>query len=214
MAVMEQATTRTAHERIYHRPQVTENGQRAEADRLDAAAMTRVAAGDTDALRALYDRYGRMAYAIAYRIVGESQLAEECVQDVFVQVWKNAGRYDPARALLSTWLCAIARNRALDAVRSRQRRPLPFAEVEPDGSAPDAADIVVAADDAVRVAEAMAELPPAQLEVLQLAHFDGLSHAEIAERLQLPLGTVKGRMRLALDRMRNLARDLAPEAAL
>jgi RNA polymerase sigma-70 factor (ECF subfamily) len=195
----------------YDRNEVISHRPRADADDPDAATVARLVAGDGEALSALYDRYGRLTYAIAYRIVGEPELAEECVQDVFVALWRNASRYDPARALVSTWLCGIARNKALDAVRRRQRRPVPTEGVELEGTASDSADLAVAAADAVRVAEAMAALPPAQFEVLQLAHFEGLTQAEIAERLGLPLGTVKGRMRLALERMRTLARDLAPE---
>ena len=179
----------------------------------DAAQLAAVANGSSEAFRAVYDRYGRMVHAIAFRILQDSQLAEECVQDVFVEVWRHAKRYDPARARPSTWLCAIARNRALDAVRSRGRRPVPQADIELSGSAPDSVDVLAAADEAVHVAEAMATLQPAQLEVLQLAYFDGLSHSEIAARLALPLGTVKSRLRLALDRLRPLAEDLELEVA-
>ena len=179
----------------------------------DAAKLAAVASGSTEAFRSVYDRYGRMVYSIAFRILQDSQLAEECVQDVFVEVWRHAKRYDPVRGQPSTWLCAIARNRALDAVRSRSRRPVPQADIELSGSSPDTADILAAADEAVHVAEAMATLQPAQLEVLQLAYFDGLSHSEIAARLTLPLGTVKSRLRLALDRLRPLAEDLELEVA-
>jgi RNA polymerase sigma-70 factor (ECF subfamily) len=179
----------------------------------DAALVTAVAEGDVEAFRALYDRYGRMVQAIAYRVVNDKQLAEECVQDVFVELWRSARRFDPARARPSTWLCAIARNRALDAVRSRGRRPVPQADVEPAGNAADTVELVAAADEAVHVAEVMATLNPAQLEVVQLAYFDGLSHGEIAKKLGVPLGTVKSRLRLALDRLRPLAEQLDLEAA-
>lgn len=189
----------------------------AEADdraaRQDAAQLAEVASGSTEAFRAVYDRYGRMVYSIAFRILQDSQLAEECVQDVFVEVWRHAKRYDATRARPSTWICAIARNRALDAVRSRGRRPVPQADVELSGTSPDSVDVLAAADEAVHVAEAMATLQPAQLEVLQLAYFDGLSHSEIAARLALPLGTVKSRLRLALDRLRPLAEALELEVA-
>lgn len=179
-----------------------------EAAALDAALVRAVADGDREAFRALYDRYGRMVLAIAFRVVNDKHLAEECVQDVFVELWRHARRFDPSRARASTWLYAIARNRALDAVRSRGRRPVPQAEVEPTGSSADTVELVAAADEAVHVAEVMATLNPAQLEVVQLAYFDGLSHGEIATRLGLPLGTVKSRLRLALDRLRPLAEQL------
>lgn len=184
-----------------------------DASRRDAAQLAAVAGGSNEAFRVVYERYGRMVYAIAYRILQDSQLAEECVQDVFVEVWRHAKRYDATRARPSTWLCAIARNRALDAVRSRGRRPVPQADIELSGSSPDTVDLLAAADEAVQVAEAMATLQPAQLEVLQLAYFDGLSHSEIAAKLALPLGTVKSRLRLALDRLRPLAEDLELEVA-
>lgn len=178
----------------------------------DVATLTRMAAGDQQALGTLYDRYGRMVYAIALRITGDVQSAEECTQDAFLAAWRTAASFDPSRARPSTWICAIARNRALDAARAQTRRPTPQDAVEPNGFEPDTADLVQAADEAVRVAEAMAKLPPAQLEVLQLAYFDELSQTQISERLRVPLGTVKSRMRLAVDRLRSVAADLGLEA--
>jgi RNA polymerase sigma-70 factor (ECF subfamily) len=171
----------------------------------DALAVERIAAGDTDALRELYERYGRLVFGMSYRLTGDQQLSEECTQDVFVRLWRRASEYDPERAKVTTWLFVITRNRAIELGRARSRRPEPQAEVDVPGESPDPADLVGAADDAQRVAEAMAELPAPQLEVLQLAYFDGLTHVEIAERLGLPLGTVKGRTRLALERLRHLA---------
>ena len=178
----------------------------------DVKTLERMAAGDQQALGTLYDRYGRMVYAIALRITGDAQSAEECTQDAFLAAWRTAASFDPERARPSTWICAIARNRALDAARAQARRPTPHEDVQPHGHEPDTADLVQAADEAVRVAEAMAKLPPAQLEVLQLAYFDELSQTQISERLRLPLGTVKSRMRLAVDRLRSVASDLGLEA--
>lgn len=183
----------------------------------DVATIAAIVNGDERALRALYERYGRMIYSVSYRVTTDAHLAEECTQDVFVRVWRRARDYEPSRASVSTWLFAIARNRAIELWRSRARR---LAHLETrtaedlgtearivDESAPDPSEFIAAADEAVRVAKALAELPPEQLETLQLAYFEGLSHAEIAERLQLPLGTVKGRVRLALDRLRGLAQE-------
>lgn len=178
----------------------------------DIVTVQRMAAGDQQALGVLYDRYGRMVYSIALRITGDAQAAEECTQDAFLAAWRTAAAFDSARARPSTWICAIARNRALDAARAQARRPTPHDAVEPTGHEPDTADLVQKADDAVRVAEAMAKLPPAQLQVLQLAYFDELSQTQIAEQLGLPLGTVKSRMRLATDRLRAVAADLGLEA--
>lgn len=180
-------------------------------ERNDAELVQLVAADDTDALRVLYERYGSIVFGMAQRLLGDRQLAEECTQDVFVALWRNAAKYEPGRAMVSTWLIGIARNRAIDLVRRRAARPAdPYGEIWQGDESPDSADLVVATDRAQRVAAAVAELPAPQREALTLAYFEGLSHSEIAERLHVPLGTVKGRIRLALDRLR----ELAPEFAL
>jgi RNA polymerase sigma-70 factor (ECF subfamily) len=176
----------------------------------DALLVRRVDEGDTEALRTLYDRYGGIVFGMTYRLLGDRQLAEECTQDVFVSVWRTARAYEPERARVSTWLLAIARNRAIDATRRRAARPVdPHEDVWTTDQTPDTAELVASADEASRVAAAMAELPEAQREALSLAYFDGLSHTEIANRLDVPVGTVKGRIRLALDRLRVLAPDYA-----
>jgi RNA polymerase sigma-70 factor (ECF subfamily) len=170
----------------------------------DAAAVARVADGDYEALRDLYRRYGRIVYGLTYRLTKDAQLAEEATQDTFSTLWRRAGSYDPDRAKVTTWLFVIARNRAIELVRSRTRVPEPHESVEVAGEADDPADLLLLADDAERIALAMAELTESQLQVIRLAYFDGLSHSEIAERLDLPLGTVKSRIRLGLDRLRAL----------
>jgi RNA polymerase sigma-70 factor (ECF subfamily) len=182
---------------------------------LDAHLVTRVGEGDADALRQLYERYGRLVYAFAHRFTSDPTLSEEATQDTFVTLWRKAATYDPTRAKLSTWLFVVARNRAIELGRQKARRPELRDELEPAGSAPDPSDLVGASDQSQRIAEAMADLPDEQLEVLRLSFFDGLSHSEIAEVIGIPLGTVKGRMRLALDRMRTLVEthDLDPDRA-
>lgn len=176
----------------------------------DAHLVRRLHQGDTEALRALYERYGGIVFGMTYRVLGDRQAAEECTQDVFVAVWRTAGSYEPARARVSTWLLTIAHNRAIDATRRRAARPVdPYEDVRITEQAPDTADLVSRADEAIRLGAALAELPDAQREALTLAYFDGLSHTEIAERLDLPVGTVKGRIRLALDRLRAIAPDHA-----
>jgi RNA polymerase sigma-70 factor (ECF subfamily) len=172
----------------------------------DADAMERLAAGDADALRYLFERHASLVHGLAYRILDDVQLAEECVQDVFVTVWRRAGTYDRERGRVTTWLFTITRNRAIELVRRRSTRPVPVDAQErivDESTSP--VDVAGARERAQRTAQAMAELPPDQLEALQLAYFAGLSHTEIAERLSVPLGTVKSRIRLALDRMRSLA---------
>ena len=180
-------------------------------ERDDAELVRAVGAGDREALRELYERFGGILFGTALRVLGDRQAAEECTQDVFVAVWKRASTYDPGRASVSTWLLTIARNRTVDLVRRRAARPAdPHAEVETGDTAPDTGELVGAAETSHRVAEALAELPLPQREAVVLAYFHGLSHSEIAERLDVPLGTVKGRIRLALDRLR----ELAPRYAL
>jgi len=181
-------------------------------DTVDAGLVRAIADGDSAALESLYARYGTIVFGMAYRLLRDRQAAEECTQDVFVAVWRGAASYDEERSRVTTWLFTIARNRAVDLTRRRAARPVDLhEEVESPEHAPDAADLVAAADSSSRVAEAMAELPDAQREVLTLAYFDGLSHTEIADRLGVPIGTVKGRIRLALDRLRVLAPKYALE---
>jgi RNA polymerase sigma-70 factor, ECF subfamily len=179
----------------------------------DDGLVARVADGDTDALRQLYERHGGIVFGLAYRLVGDRQGAEECTQDVFVALWRGAASYDPARSRVSTWLYAITRNRSLDLIRRRAVRPVELMDSPPSrDQSPDASEIAAASERAERVSAALAELPEPQLEVLKLAYFEGLSHSEIAERLGIPVGTVKSRVRLALERLRALAPKFALEA--
>lgn len=194
---------------------VSAGAQTEDRARVDAQLVTRVGEGDAEALRLLYDRYGRLVYAFAHRFTNDPTLSEEATQDTFVTLWRKAATFDPTRAKLSTWLFVVARNRAIELGRQKARRPELRDELEPAGSAPDPSDLVGEADQSQRLAEAMAALPDEQLEVLRLSFFDGLSHSEIAELIGMPLGTVKGRMRLALERMRGLVDgyDLDPGTA-
>lgn len=186
------------------------------ADRLaDARDARRLAEGDEAALRELYRRYGAIVHGFCLRQLGDRGLAEECTQDVFAALWRQAGDYDARRARLSTWLFAIARNRIVDAARRRASRPGPSSSDEvPDiaSNAPGPDLELERIEAAEQTARAMASLPEAQLEVVQMAYFQGLSQSEIAERTGMPLGTVKGRLRLAMNRMRELlvADELQP----
>lgn len=153
-------------------------------------------------IEALYDAYSRRALGLAYRIVGNMPDAEEVVQEAFLAAWRARATYDPARGSLGTWVLSLVQHRAIDLVRARRRRPTePLAELDP----PDPVDVPERAAirvDADRAFEALADLPPEQREVIELAYFGGLSHTEIARQVAAPLGTVKGRVRLALDRLR------------
>jgi len=185
-----------------------------ETEKEDVELIRRVAARDADALRELFCLYGKIVFGLAYRILGDRQYAEDCTQDVFVSLWRGAGSYDPKRARVTTWLLTITRNTAIDLVRRyevRRADPLPDGDSWSSGTSPDTAELAVAADDAERVAAALAELPTPQLEAVSLAYFESLSNSEIAARLGVPLGTVKSRIRLGLDRLRALAPAYALE---
>lgn len=174
----------------------------------DLEAIRRVARGDADALALLYDRHSRIIYSLAFRIVGDPPEAEEIVQDVFAQAWRQAERYDTSRGVVVAWLLMIARSRAIDRVRSRRGLP-PLA---PDGekglaSMADPAEgpeLQTLSTEQVRnLKRALDTLPLQQRMAIQLAFYEGLTHVEIAERLEEPLGTVKTRIRLGLLKLRS-----------
>lgn len=173
----------------------------------DLAAVQRMAGGDASGLSELYDRHARGVYSLAFRIVQDQGEAEEVAQDVFAQAWRQAARYDTSRGAVVAWLLMMARSRSIDRVRARTGRP-PLQEDDPallrdltDGGI--AADtLVVTAEQASRVRAALAHLPLLQRTAIDLAFYEGLTHAEIAERLEQPLGTVKTRIRLGLLKLR------------
>jgi RNA polymerase sigma-70 factor (ECF subfamily) len=174
-------------------------------DRIDRETMERLAGGDLGALERLYDQYGAMSFSIAYRITGDRASAEDVVQEAFLGVWRNAARYVDARGTVRTWLLSIVHHRAIDAVR--RRRPtaeLPDTEgAAPEGLvAPDTWTELSATLDRDAVRAALDTLPAAQRSAIELAYFGGLTQAEIAERTGVPLGTVKGRVRLGLEGLR------------
>lgn len=180
----------------------------------DAALVARMSTGDEQALGALYDRYATTIHTIAYYLLGQADEAEDAVEETFWQAWREASRYDASRGAVSTWLSTIARSRALDRQRAWRRRaeePLEsIASTSPDAG--DRADAMAAAPDPQREAEsserardiavALSRLPAEQREVIELAYFGGFSQSEIAARTSLPLGTVKTRARLALEKLR------------
>jgi len=175
----------------------------------DLALVRRMAAGDSEALGELYDRYAPVLLAIARRILGESGDAEEVLQEALVQAWSQAGRYDPARSSVSTWLVLLTRSRALDRFRSRGARERAVVaaerEAKSDTSSPAEAN-VLHEERRQRVREALSEIPPEQREVLELAFYEGLSQTEIAARTRTPLGTVKTRALLGMKKLRHSLR--------
>jgi RNA polymerase sigma-70 factor (ECF subfamily) len=185
-----------------------------------ATWLARAAAGDGAALAALYDRHARTVYSIALRIVGDEADAEEVVQDVFAQVWRQASRYDETRGTVEAWLVTMARTRAIDRLRARRARPDSGATRADDASIERAAlmvdpgDALTAARDAQRIRDALHELPLLQRLAIELAYFEGLTQSQIADRLEEPLGTVKTRIRLGLLKLRDaLSRGTAGGAA-
>jgi RNA polymerase sigma-70 factor, ECF subfamily len=177
---------------------------------LDGALLRRMAAGDESALGALYDRWSALVHSVVARIVADPGDAEELVEETFLQAWRQAGRYEGARGGVSTWLVVMARSRALDRVRLAGHRRA--AAAEPLESAEAAGSLRPSDDtplDAAEIAEtrqivhaAMEKLPADQRETLELAYFKGMSQSEIAEATGQPLGTVKTRCRLGLQKLR------------
>jgi RNA polymerase sigma-70 factor, ECF subfamily len=178
----------------------------------DLDLLRRMAAGDEHALGALYDQWAPRVHALVLRMLGDADEAEEIVEETFWQAWRQAGRYVAERAAVSTWLMTICRSRALDRLRSRRRsredawsrlQGEDDASIEPPGvSAADPAADVEAADRRTQVVAALGALPTEQRAVIELAYFGGFSQSEIAERTGQPLGTIKTRTRLAMEKLR------------
>lgn len=155
---------------------------------------------------ALYDQYGHLAYTLALRMLRDRMAAEEVVQDAFVGAWRGAGSFDASRGSMKTWLLAAVHHRCVDRLRGARRAqhdvPLDLLH-EMDGGG-DTFDTVAERLRAAAVRRALAALPAEQRLAIELAYFEGLTHAELAERLQVPLGTLKGRLRLGLQKLRAL----------
>jgi RNA polymerase sigma-70 factor (ECF subfamily) len=162
---------------------------------------------DPEAFATLYDRHSRAAYSLAYRMMGERQAAEDLVQEAFLKLWRAAGGYRAERGNVRSWLLAIVHNRAIDQIRSSASRRRMQEKVEASAPRFEASEAFAESwrnAQREQVREALKSLPEEQLEVLELAYFDGYTRKEIAALLDLPLGTVKGRMRLGLKKMRGL----------
>src|SRR5215203_150890 len=190
--------------------------RREKAERLaDEELMPLVGGQDPEAFEVIYDRHGGAAYSLAYRIVGDRTTAEEVTQEAFISVWRSGTRFDAGRGSVRSWLLSIVRNRAIDFLRSRAGKA-PKLDFD-DASALEQRPATEKTDEealrretAAELRGAIGKLPPDQSKVIELAYFGGFSHSEIAQIQGLPMGTVKGRMRLGLEKIRGeLAEGLA-----
>jgi RNA polymerase sigma-70 factor (ECF subfamily) len=179
----------------------------ARADSSDEQLITKLAQQDVGALEALYDRYGKVAFALAYRIVGDRGAAEDVVQDAFVSVWRQSGSYRRERGSARTWLMSIVHHRSIDKLRSSAgaASTVPLDEV-PENHAPGGGvwrDVWAGLrGDMVR--DALSRLPAEQKKSIELAYFSGYTQTEIAQLMGVPLGTVKGRMRIGLQKLKSM----------
>jgi RNA polymerase sigma-70 factor, ECF subfamily len=172
----------------------------------DEDLISLVGRGDAQAFATLYDRHSRPAYSLAYRMMGEKQAAEDLVQDAFLKLWRSATSYRAERGSVRTWLLSIVHNRGIDQLRSTASRRRMHDKIEataPKSQPSEAFAQSWANSQRKQVREALKSLPEEQLKTLELAYFSGYTHVEIAELLELPLGTVKGRMRLGLKKMKD-----------
>jgi RNA polymerase sigma-70 factor (ECF subfamily) len=189
---------------------------REKAERLaDEELMPLIGDKDPEAFAVFYDRHGGVAYSLAYRIVGEKAAAEDVTQEAFISIWRSGARFDRARGSVRSWMLSIVRNRAIDTLRSRAGKApkLTFDDDETLEQRPAdelTEEQAIKHETASEIRDALDTLPGEQSKVIELAYFGGFSQSEIAQMVGVPLGTVKGRMRLGLEKIRGeLAEGLA-----
>ena len=175
----------------------------------DASLLRSIQRGGQGAFAALYDRHASAAYGLAVRVTGDPVLAEDVVQDAFLSLWKQAARFDPDRGQVRSWLLTIVHHRAVDVVRRRTGRPergLPEGAEDFLAAPGRPEEIAETAMDAEAVREAVRQIPEDQRRTVEMAYFKGMTHVEIAEEMGVPLGTVKSRLRIGLEKMREMLR--------
>ncbi len=182
----------------------------------DEELMVRAGRGDAAAFSVIYDRHSSAAYSLAYRMCGRKGTADDVVQEAFLSLWRAGARYDASRGSVRTWILGIVHNRGIDALRRstvHDSRRASDEGIEERFEARERTEVEASRrGDATEIRQAMETLPPDQLRVIELAYFGGFTHSEIAEMLNTPLGTVKGRMRLGLEKLRTVLGEGAAEA--
>src|ERR671914_937658 len=181
----------------------------------DEDLISLVESADAEAFATLYDRHSRAAFSLAYRMMGERQASEDLTQDAFLKVWRGASSYRAERGSVRTWILSIVHNRGIDQLRSHASRRRTQEKIEASAASSQPSEAFAETwrnTQAEQVREALSTLPKEQLKILELAYFSGYTHVQIAELLNVPLGTVKGRMRLGLQKMR--AYFESPDAAV
>lgn len=176
----------------------------------DEQLLQRIARGDSNALALLYDRYGRLAYSLAYRILGDVPSAEDAVQEAFLNIWRMAPSFDGQRGSARTWLLSVARHKAIDALRQRRRQQPLGLVTELSETLTPAEDIWQGVDIALQreaLERNLAQIPVEQRQVIEMAYFGGYTHQEIGKQLNIPLGTVKGRIRMGMEKLRSLLKS-------
>ncbi len=179
----------------------------------DAGLVARLQRRDPHALAELYDRYGRLAYSLILRVVRDTGVAEDLVQETFLRVWNRVQGFDAEKGAVGPWLLAVARNRAIDYLRSatgRARNSLELEATEHPALFSDMEKDILRSDKTRRVKAALEKLPPNHRQVIELAYFEGLSQTEMAERMGQPLGTVKTWVRTALKNLRDELNAVVP----
>lgn len=179
----------------------------------DQALIDRIHQRDASALDDVYERFGRPAYSLAYRIVGDAHTAEDVIQEVFLRLWQNPERYVPERGALGSWLLSVTHNRSIDVLRRRRVRDEKslldspgLLETLSDGLL-DPSDVASQKETAVAIREALTSIPDAQRRAIEMAFFEGKTHVEISEELGEPLGTAKTRIRLGMRKLKSLLEE-------
>jgi RNA polymerase sigma factor (sigma-70 family) len=174
-------------------------------ERSDGGILEEIGKGSPEAFEALYDRYSRLAFTVAMRVLSDEAAAEDAVQDAFLSIWRGAASYRPEKGSFRTWLCTIVRYRAIDRLRGESGRAMHELNIDDSQDEPSLSDTwaeVAAELNKQQIRAALDELPLEQRQTIELAYWCGMSQREIGEAMRVPLGTVKGRARLALEKLR------------